>query len=161
MHAQVGGVAVAHAPRRSCEVQARHRDLGTLGFCGFPQGAAGYADLLGGAGQLQLHTPVNFPQARQQFRRVLHRLSVEDGRPQGGLQWLARCLRRSIIGQSETCRNASVSCRCVSAIMALLGPSSPWNTPSTATTWNIRTPFWKPDKPVWQWMAPCMISIML
>src|ERR1019366_6356471 len=157
MEAHVG---VAHALCRSREVQASRRNLRTLAFCRVSQGAASCPDLIDGVGR-QLHTPVDFLQTCQQFQRVLHRLSVEDGRRQGGLQWLARCLRRSIIGQSETCRNASVNCRCVSAIMALLGPSSPWNTPSTATTWNIRTPFWKPDKPVWQWMAPCMISIML
>src|ERR1035437_784626 len=108
MQAQVG-VAVAHAFRRSCEVQARRRDLSTLGFCGVRPGPAGYANLLGGADRGQLHTPGNFLQTCQQFRCVGHNLSVEDGRRQGSLQWLARCLRRSIIGQSETCRNASVS----------------------------------------------------
>src|ERR1017187_1743527 len=71
MQAQIGGVAVAHD--RCCfrEVQARHRDLRTLGFCGVREGAAGHADLISGADR-QRHTPANFPQAGEQFWRVGH-----------------------------------------------------------------------------------------
>src|ERR1017187_10267311 len=75
MQAQVGG-AVAHGHCCFRKAEARRRDLRTLGCCGVSQGAAGYADLLGGAGQL--HTPANLLQAREQFRRIGHRLSVED-----------------------------------------------------------------------------------
>src|ERR1039458_9513898 len=135
------------------KAQARRRDLGTLGLCAVSQGAAGCPDLISGADR-QRNTPANFPQAGEQFWRVGHRLSAED-RPSDGwdvagydLQLLARCLWRSISGQSETCCNASVNCRWVSSIIAFLGPSWPWNTPSTPSTWNIKMPRWKPDKPV-------------
>src|ERR1039458_8845019 len=76
MQAQVGG-AVARALCCFREVPASRRDLRTLGFCGVGQGAAGCADLISGADR-QRHTPANFPQAGEQFWRVLHRLSVRD-----------------------------------------------------------------------------------
>jgi|ERR1017187_2302359 hypothetical protein len=59
------------------KAQACRRDLGTLGLCHLSQGAAGYADLVSGTGEGQGHTPANFPQARQQSRRIGHKLSVK------------------------------------------------------------------------------------
>src|SRR5450759_1178448 len=78
MQQQVETGILQDAPRRFREVLASRRDLRTLSLCGVRQGAAGCPDLISGARDGQPHTPANFPQARQQFRRIGHRLSVED-----------------------------------------------------------------------------------
>src|ERR1019366_7671205 len=69
MQAQVKA-GVAHALRCFREVQARLRNLRTLGLCGVRQGAANCPDLIGGAGGRQLQTTANFFEADQQFWRV-------------------------------------------------------------------------------------------
>jgi hypothetical protein len=70
MQAQVETGILQVAPRRFREVCARRRNLRTFGFCGVSQCAAGCADLIGGAGGRQRHTPANFLQAREEFWRI-------------------------------------------------------------------------------------------
>ena len=70
MQAQVETGVLQVAFCRFRKAQACRRDLRTFSFCGVRQGAAGRADLIGGARDGQRHTPANFPQAGEQFWRV-------------------------------------------------------------------------------------------
>src|SRR5450759_4286606 len=70
MQAHAARGTVIDALRRSCEVQARRRDLRTLGLGGVREGAASCPDLIGGAGGRQRHTPAKFLEAREEFWRV-------------------------------------------------------------------------------------------